>query len=162
MITSQIFNGMARGLARKRRFNGLDLAHALALGTETAYAAVKKPVEGTILTVIREAGVAAKVAAERDDAIETVLAATVEAAEQAVAKTPSLLPILREAGVVDAGGQGLYRLFQGALRFVVGEAVAGGVSATGHGRGPTVGPRRPRRRGLRLRDDVPPPAAPRP
>ncbi len=128
VITSQIFNGMARGLARKRRFNGLDLAHALALGTETAYAAVKKPVEGTILTVIREAGLAAKVAAEHDDSIETVLAATVEAAEVSVARTPSLLPILREAGVVDAGGQGLYRLFQGALQFVVGEAVAVGVS----------------------------------
>ncbi len=132
VITSQILNGMARGLARKRRFNGLDLAHCLALGTETAYAAVKKPVEGTILTVIREAGVAAKVAAEQDDAIETVLAATVDAAEKAVAKTPSLLPILREAGVVDSGGQGLYRLFQGALRYVVGEAVAGAVAGRVH------------------------------
>ncbi|HSS35388.1 MAG TPA: DAK2 domain-containing protein, partial [Patescibacteria group bacterium] len=132
VITSQILNGMARGLVKKRRFNGLDLAHCLALGTETAYAAVKKPVEGTILTVIREASVAAKTAAERDDAIETVLAATVDAAEKAVAKTPSLLPILREAGVVDSGGQGLYRLFQGALRFVVGEAVAGGVSGRVH------------------------------
>ncbi len=131
VITSQILNGMARGLAKKRRFNGLDLAHCLALGTETAYAAVKKPVEGTILTVIREAGVAAKIAAEQDDAIETVLAAAVDAAEKAVAKTPSLLPILREAGVVDSGGEGLYRLFQGALKFVVGEAVAGAVSARG-------------------------------
>jgi DAK2 domain fusion protein YloV len=128
VITSQILNGMARGLAHKRRFNGLDLAHCLALGTETAYAAVKKPVEGTILTVIREASAAAKIAAERDDSIETVLAATVDAAEKAVAKTPSLLPILREAGVVDSGGQGLYRLFQGALKFVVGEAAAGAVS----------------------------------
>jgi DAK2 domain fusion protein YloV len=132
VITSQILNGMARGLARKRRFNGLDLAHCLALGTETAYAAVKKPVEGTILTVIREAGVAAKMAAEQDDAIETVLTATVDAAEKAVAKTPSLLPILREAGVVDSGGQGLYRLFQGALRYVVGEAVAGAVAGRVH------------------------------
>ncbi len=132
VITSQILNGMARGLARKRRFNGLDLAHCLALGTETAYAAVKKPVEGTILTVIREASVAAKIAAELDDSIETVLAATVDAAEKAVAKTPSLLPILREAGVVDSGGQGLYRLFQGALKFVVGEAVAGAVSGRTH------------------------------
>ena len=86
VITSQILNGMARGLERKRRFNGLDLAHCLALGTETAYAAVKKPVEGTILTVIREASVAAKAAAERDDAIETVLAATVDAAPPPVAR----------------------------------------------------------------------------
>jgi DAK2 domain fusion protein YloV len=129
VITSQIVNGMARGLARKRRFNGLDLAHALTLGTETAYAAVKKPVEGTILTVIREAADAAREAAERDDAIETVLAATVEAAEKSVARTPTLLPILREAGVVDSGGQGLYRLLQGALLHVVGEAPSGSVSA---------------------------------
>jgi len=125
VITSQILNGMSRGLVKKRRFNGLDLAHCLALGTETAYAAVKKPVEGTILTVIREAADAARVAAEMDDSIETVLAATVDAADRAVARTPTLLPILREAGVVDAGGQGIYRLLQGALLFVVGQAGAG-------------------------------------
>ena len=115
VIASQILAGMAHGLAGKRRFNGLDLAHALDLGTKTAYKAVAKPVEGTILTVIREASVAAIAAAERDNNVETVLAATVEAAERAVARTPSLLPILREAHVVDSGGQGLFRLFQGAL-----------------------------------------------
>lgn len=129
VITSQILNGMARGLVKKRRFNGLDLAHSLALGTETAYAAVKKPVEGTILTVIREAAAGAKLAAEHSDDIETVLAATVDAAEKAVARTPTLLPILREAGVVDSGGQGLYRLLQGVLLFVVGQAPAGSVEA---------------------------------
>jgi hypothetical protein len=129
VITSQILNGMARGLVKKRRFNGLDLAHSLALGTETAYAAVKKPVEGTILTVIREAAAGAKLAAEHSDDIETVLAATVDAAEKAVARTPTLLPILREAGVVDSGGQGLYRLLQGALLFLVGQAPAGSVAA---------------------------------
>jgi len=123
VITSQIFSGMARGLTSKRRFNGLDLAHSLALGTETAYAAVKKPVEGTILTVIREAAAAAKVAAEQDDAIETVLSATVEAASVALDRTPSLLPILRDAGVVDAGGAGVYRLLQGALDHVSGGAI---------------------------------------
>ena len=122
VITSQILNGMARAIAGKKRINGLDLAHALGLGTETAYAAVKKPVEGTILTVIREAAAAAKLAAEHDDDIETVLAATVDAADRAVAKTPSLLPILREAGVVDSGGQGLYRLLQGALLHLAGRS----------------------------------------
>src|SRR6188508_21755 len=115
VITSQIFRGMAEGLGGKRRFNGLDLAHALNEGARTAYGAVAKPVEGTILTVIRESAQAAVVAAERDNDIETVLAATVDAAEKSVARTPSLLAILREAGVVDSGGQGLYRLFQGAL-----------------------------------------------
>jgi uncharacterized protein len=120
VITSQILRGVAEGLAGRRRFNGLDLANALALGTKTAYGAVGKPVEGTILTVIRESSAAAVAAAERDDAMESVLAALVAAAEKSVARTPSLLPILREAGVVDSGGQGLFRLFEGALLSVRG------------------------------------------
>jgi fatty acid kinase len=132
VITSQILAGLAHGLAGKRRFNGLDLAHALDAGTKTAYKAVAKPVEGTILTVIREASAAAVAAAERDNNVESVLAATVDAAERAVAKTPSLLPILREAHVVDAGGQGLLRLFQGALDAARGRPLeAGAASAVG-------------------------------
>jgi hypothetical protein len=130
VITSQILAGIAHGLAGKRRFNGLDLAHALDEGTKTAYKAVAKPVEGTILTVIREASAAAVAAAERDNNVETVLAATVDAAERAVAKTPSLLPILREAHVVDSGGQGLFRLFQGALEASRGRPVNAGASAS--------------------------------
>ncbi|HEY3072578.1 MAG TPA: DAK2 domain-containing protein [Candidatus Limnocylindrales bacterium] len=133
VITSQIFRGMAEGLGGKRRFNGLDLAHALTIGTQTAYGAVVKPVEGTILTVIREASAAAVTAAELDSDLETVLVATVDAAEKAVARTPSLLPILREAGVVDAGGQGLYRLFQGALLHILGRAPAGAVGSRQRG-----------------------------
>ena len=124
VITSQIFRGMAEGIAGKSRFNGLDLAHALSLGAKTAYGAVAKPVEGTILTVIREAAEAAVAKAEDTNDIEAVLAATVEAAEKSVARTPSLLPILREAGVVDSGGQGLLRLFQGALHHIRGLAPA--------------------------------------
>ncbi len=122
VITSQIFRGMADGLGGKRRFNGLDLAHALSEGARTAYGAVAKPVEGTILTVIRESAVAAVEAAEHDNDIEAVLGATLAGAERSVAKTPTLLAILREAGVVDAGGQGLYRLFQGALLHLIGQA----------------------------------------
>jgi DAK2 domain fusion protein YloV len=125
VITSQIFRGMAEGLGGKSRFNGLDLAHALSEGAKTAYSAVAKPVEGTILTVIRESAAAAVVAAERDNDIETVLAATLDAAEKSVARTPSLLAILREAGVVDSGGQGLYRLFQGALLDLTGKTPVG-------------------------------------
>jgi DAK2 domain fusion protein YloV len=128
VITSQILRGVAEGLAGKRRFNGLDLANALSLGTKTAYGAVGKPVEGTILTVTRESAAAAVQAAEKDDAMETVLAATVEGARKAVARTPSLLPILREAGVVDSGGQGLLRLFEGALLAVQGRPVRGRAS----------------------------------
>ena len=126
VITSQILGGMAEALAGKRRFNGLDLAYALEAGTKKAYKAVPRPVEGTILTVIREASAAAVAAAERDSKVETVLAATVEAAERAVAKTPSLLPVLREAHVVDSGGQGLFRLFQGALEVARGRAAVTG------------------------------------
>ncbi len=141
VITSQIFRGMAEGLGGKRRFNGLDLAHALSEGARTAYGAVAKPVEGTILTVIRESADAAVIAAERDDDIETVLAATLDAAEKSVARTPSLLAILREAGVVDSGGQGLYRLFQGALLHLVGKApasVARGRAHAGSGAKPST------------------------
>jgi DAK2 domain fusion protein YloV len=124
VITSQIFRGMSEGLGGKHRFNGLDLAHALTEGARTAYGAVARPVEGTILTVIRESAEAAVVAAEASNDIESVLTATLDAAEKSVARTPSLLAILREAGVVDSGGQGLYRLFQGALLHLVGQAPA--------------------------------------
>lgn len=125
VITSQIFRGMAEGLDGKARFTGLDLAHALTEGARTAYGAVARPVEGTILTVIRETAAAAVVVAERDDDIETVLAAAVAGAEKSVAQTPSLLAILREAGVVDSGGQGLYRLLQGALLELTGKTPVG-------------------------------------
>ena len=132
VITSQIFRGMAEGLGGKSRFNGLDLAHALAQGSKTAYGAVAKPVEGTILTVIRESADAAVIAAERDNDIETVLTATLDAAERSVARTPSLLAILREAGVVDSGGMGLYRLLQGALLHLVGKSPAGAARDRAH------------------------------
>ena len=132
VITSQIFRGMAEGLGGKSRFNGLDLAHSLSLGAKTAYGAVAKPVEGTILTVIRESAEAAVKAAERDNDIETVLTATVAAAEKSVARTPSLLAILREAGVVDSGGQGVYRLFQGALLHLVGASPTGAARERSH------------------------------
>jgi DAK2 domain fusion protein YloV len=129
VITSQILGGMAHALDGKRRFNGLDLAHALDAGTKRAYAAVQRPVEGTILTVIREASAAAIAAAERDNDTESVLVATVDAAEKSVARTPTLLEILREAKVVDSGGQGLFRLLEGALAAAKGVPVTGAEAA---------------------------------
>ena len=139
VITSQIFRGMAEALGGKSRFNGLDLAHSLSEGARTAYGAVSKPVEGTILTVIRESALAAVTAAELDADIETVLGATLDAAERSVARTPSLLAILREAGVVDSGGQGLYRLLQGALLHLAGRSPVGAVRARSRaGSGPKV------------------------
>jgi DAK2 domain fusion protein YloV len=119
VIASQIFRGMADGLGGKQHFSGPDLAHALTQGTATAYKAVVKPVEGTILTVIRESAAAAVIAAEEGGDLEDVLTAAVEGARQSVARTPSMLPILRDAGVVDAGGEGLYRIMQGALQYLV-------------------------------------------
>jgi len=142
VIASQILGGIAEGLAGKRRFNGLDLAHALDAGSKKAYKAVPKPVEGTILTVIREAAAAAVTAAERDNNAESVLAATVDAAEKAVAKTPTLLPILREAHVVDSGGQGLLRLFEGALAAARGRPLNEESAQAGGPAGTSTAPRR--------------------
>ena len=131
VITSQIMRGIAEALQGKKRFNGLDLANAFDAGSRAAYGAVAKPVEGTILTVIRDSAAAAVAAAERQNDIEAVLTVTLDAAEKSVARTPSLLPILREAGVVDSGGQGLYRLFQGALLFMIGRAPEAATPTTG-------------------------------
>ena len=124
VILSQIVRGLAEGFAGMRRFNGLDLAHALSSASTAAYGAVPRPVEGTMLTVIREAAAAAVATAERENDIGAVLAGATDAAARALAKTPSLLPVLRDAGVVDSGGAGLLRLFEGALGFLRGEAPA--------------------------------------
>ena len=161
VITSQIFRGHGRGPRRQEPVQRPRPGpRPVARVRKTAYGAVAKPVEGTILTVIRESAEAAVEAAERDNDIETVLAATLDAAEKSVARTPSLLAILREAGVVDSGGQGLYRLFQGALLHLVGKSPAGAARerVARRGRRQAVDPGRPRRRGVRLRDDVPAPA----
>ncbi len=122
VILSQIVRGMAEGLAGKRRFNGLDLAHALRMASAAAYGAVPRPVEGTMLTVIRECADAAIEAAERDNDIDAVLAAAADGAHASLARTPSLLAILRESGVVDSGGAGLVHLVDGALGYSRGEA----------------------------------------
>ncbi len=122
VILSQIFRGMAESLGGKRTFNGLDLAHALVSGNRAGYRAVTKPVEGTILSVIRESAEFAVLAAESADGVEAVLTAAVAGADAALEKTPSQLLILREAGVVDAGGAGLVRLFTAALQDLVGHA----------------------------------------
>ncbi len=123
VILSQIVRGLAEGFAGTRRFNGLDLAPALARGSTAAYGAVPRPVEGTMLTVIREASAVAVEAAERSNDLEAVLWAATHAAARALEKTPSLLPVLREAGVVDSGGAGLLRLLEGALAYLRGEVV---------------------------------------
>lgn len=122
VILSQIWRGLAQGLAEKESFTGSDLAEALLQASEMAYKGLSNPVEGTILTVVREAAEAAQAqAASGSDDLIAVMEATVSAANESVANTPSLLSVLREAGVVDAGGQGLYTLLDGALRYLRGE-----------------------------------------
>ncbi|MBL7125135.1 MAG: DAK2 domain-containing protein [Dehalococcoidales bacterium] len=122
VILSQILNGLAQGLAEKESFTGNDLAEALSKASTVAYKGLSNPVEGTILTVIREAASAAQEhASSVSDDVVSVMEATVSAAKESVANTPSLLPVLREAGVVDAGGQGLYTILEGALHYLKGE-----------------------------------------
>jgi len=122
VILSQILRGLAKGLADKESFTAADLANALQQSAEMAYKGMSNPVEGTMLTVIKDvaAAVQAKVAEDGDDMIATMETA-VNAASESVANTPNLLQVLREAGVVDAGGQGLYTILEGALRYLSGE-----------------------------------------
>jgi hypothetical protein len=122
VILSQCFRGLAKGLEGKTSFDGGDFARALAGASRAAYKGIANPVEGTILTVLKDASKAAQEAGKNDAALVSVLEAAVKAAEDSVARTPSLLPVLRDAGVVDAGGQGLYVLLEGALQFLKGES----------------------------------------
>ncbi len=122
VILSQIFSGLSQSLADKESITGKELADALTRASTVAYAGLSNPVEGTILTVIREAAEAAKAhAATVSDDVVLVVEATVNAAKESVANTPTLLPVLMEAGVVDAGGQGLYTILEGALHYLKGE-----------------------------------------
>ena len=122
VILSQCFRGLAKGLEGKTTFDGGDFARALAGASRAAYKGIAHPVEGTILTVLKDASKAAQEAGKNAAALVSVLEAAVKAAEDSVARTPSLLPALRDAGVVDAGGQGLYVLLDGALQFLKGES----------------------------------------
>jgi hypothetical protein len=125
VILSQIWRGLAQGLDDKESFDASGLAVALQQSVATAYKAVSNPVEGTMLTVIKDAANAAESRIEEgDEDIISVLEATVNAAGESVAKTPTLLKVLKDAGVVDAGGQGLYTILEGALRYLKGETEA--------------------------------------
>lgn len=113
VILSLIFRGFAKGFKGLDEADGKAVANAFKLGVEAAYKAVMKPTEGTILTVIRKAAEAAdELSQTLDDPIEISFAALL-AAKEALAQTPEQLPVLKKAGVVDAGGQGLVLIFQG-------------------------------------------------
>jgi DAK2 domain fusion protein YloV len=121
VILSQIFRGMARRLRNSPRFDAIDLAAAMTEATDTAYKGVIKPVEGTILTVVREVAETAEEAAAENNDLLHLLDRMVDEAKRSVAHTPELLPVLAEAGVVDAGGQGLCVILEGMLRYMRGE-----------------------------------------
>lgn len=123
VILSQILRGFSDGLEDKDALDGKGFALALERASTAAYRAVSKPVEGTILTVVREASESAVASAQERDDIEAVLEATVKAAKASVARTPSLLPILKEAGAVDAGGQGFLTILEGLQKSIRGESI---------------------------------------
>ena len=113
VILSQVFRGFAKSVSNKKELTPQDLAQALQGGVETAYKAVMKPQEGTILTVARKSAEAAKKVAKDGGDIVAVMKDTYEAAEAALKTTPDLVPVLKEVGVVDSGGQGLTFVYQG-------------------------------------------------
>ncbi|MBL1056591.1 DAK2 domain-containing protein [Ligilactobacillus agilis] len=113
VILSQIFRGFSKSTAKKETLTAQDLADALSAGVEMAYKAVMKPTEGTILTVARKAAEAARKLVKTSDDCLAVMQAAYEAADAALQTTPDLLPVLKEVGVVDSGGQGLTFVYQG-------------------------------------------------
>ena len=124
VITSQLFRGFSQSVKDKEELDGAALVAAFQSGVEVAYKAVMKPVEGTILTVSRGAAIGAKKKAEStNDAVE-VMRAALEGAKTALAKTPDMLPVLKEVGVVDSGGQGLVFIYEGFLSALTGEFIA--------------------------------------
>ena len=122
VILSQIWRGLAQGLEEKETFTAADLAAAFQQSAQIAYKGVSNPVEGTMLTVMKDAAAAAQAEVDAGNKdIISVMEATVNAAAESVANTPKLLRVLLDAGVVDAGGQGVYTILEGALRYLRGE-----------------------------------------
>ena len=123
VILSQIIRGIAKSIEGKETLNSMDIAEALKNGSDTAYKAVIKPVEGTILTVVRESSdYALKAAALEEDVIE-FMKLLVKEANNSLDRTPELLHALKEAGVVDSGGKGLVLVYEGMLKSLEGQFV---------------------------------------
>lgn len=124
VILSQLLRGFSRAIEGKSELTTHDIAHAFQHASDMAYKAVMKPVEGTILTVARVAAERAVEAADETDDICELQEFVVKAAKKALKRTPDLLPVLKEAGVVDSGGQGLVAILDGMLRYLNGDAPA--------------------------------------
>ena len=123
VILSQLFRGFSKAVVGKEVITGEELAQAFTNGVETAYKAVMKPVEGTILTVARESAKRGVRKLETSNDIIEVMGSVLRGAEKSLAKTPDLLPVLKEVGVVDSGGQGLVFIYNGFFEALTGEAV---------------------------------------
>lgn len=125
VILSQLFRGMSQHIADKKEVNAKEFAEAIQNGVSIAYKAIIKPVEGTILTVAREAAEAGVKAAENTTSVVEVMEAIYAEAQASLKRTPELLPILKEVGVVDSGGQGLVCVYQGFVVALKGEKIEG-------------------------------------
>lgn len=121
VILSQLFRGFAKSIENKANINSQEFASAFEAGVETAYKAVMKPVEGTILTVAKDAAKQAVTSAKKQKDIITVMEDVVKEAKASLNRTPDLLPVLKEVGVVDSGGQGLVLVYEGFLAELKGE-----------------------------------------
>jgi DAK2 domain fusion protein YloV len=124
VILSQLFRGFSKSIESKQSINSLEFANALQAGVDTAYKAVMKPVEGTILTVAKDAAKAAVLAAENEIAIDKLMEVILTEANESLKRTPDLLPVLKEVGVVDSGGQGLVFVYEGFLAVLTGEKLS--------------------------------------
>lgn len=123
VILSLLFRGISKGLAKAPTADGKTFAAALTKGVEAAYKSVMKPTEGTVLTVSREAAETAVKKSEETDDIVEIFTALIEEGEASLARTPELLPALKKAGVVDAGGMGFLVIFKGMLQVISGGAI---------------------------------------
>lgn len=125
VILSQLFRGFSRYAASHQELNAIQFAAALQVGVETAYKAVVKPVEGTILTVAREAAKHANTYARRTTDVVELMREVLAKAQYALDRTPDQLPVLKQVGVVDSGGQGLVYIYEGFLEYLENGAAAG-------------------------------------
>lgn len=124
VILSQLFRGFSKSIEAKSSIDSVEFANALQAGVDTAYKAVMKPVEGTILTVAKDAAKIAVLTAETETSIVKLMEKTLKEAEASLKRTPDLLPVLKEVGVVDSGGQGLVFVYEGFLAVLKGEKLS--------------------------------------
>ncbi|MFO6495387.1 DAK2 domain-containing protein [Bacillus sp. z60-11] len=124
VILSQLFRGFGKSIEQKSEINAKEFAAAFQAGVDTAYKAVMKPVEGTILTVAKDAAKKAVLTAQTENDVTSVMEAVVSEAAASLDRTPELLPVLKEVGVVDSGGKGLLCVYEGFLASLKGEKLS--------------------------------------